>query len=372
VVAGDFGTPLGITGLLVTATQVGYVAGLVLIVPLGDLLEERKILAALLVVAAVALAGAGFAPSFWALCAILAGVGITAATAQVAVPLAADLALPERRGRATGMVMSGLLLGILLARTVSGGIAELGSWRTVFLVAAVVELVLAVLVWRQVPSTTPSTNSSYRALLASVLRLVGSSRVLRVRMLLGLLSMCGFSILWTSIAFLLAGDGDTRYHFDEAMIGVFGLAGVAGALGAPAVGRLADGGRVRLAATVAWILVIVGWGLAAWGTVSVAALIAGLVVFDLGVQSIQLSNQHAIYGAHPEARSRVTTAYMTSYFAGGVLGSVASGFAYQAGGWLAVCGLGLGVAVLGLLAWAVSARLEIGREVRAIEASAGP
>lgn len=369
VVAAEFGTPVGITGLLVTATQVGYVVGLVLIVPLGDLLEQRKILAVLLVVAAVALAGAGFAPGFWALCIILAGVGITAAAAQVAVPLAADLALPERRGRATGMVMSGLLLGILLARTVSGLIAEFSSWRTVFLVAAVAELVLAALVWKLVPTTTASTDSSYRTLLASVARLVGSSPLLRARMLLGLLSMCGFSAMWTSIAFLLAGDGGTRYHFGEGMIGVFGLAGVAGALGAPVVGRLADGGRVRLAASIAWILVIVGWGLCAWGTVSVLALVAGLVVFDLGVQSIQLSNQHAIYSAHPQARSRVTTAYMTSYFLGGVLGSVASGFAYQAGGWLAVCGFGLAVSVLGLTAWGVVARLEIRRDERAATAS---
>jgi predicted MFS family arabinose efflux permease len=362
VVAREFGTSVGVTGLLVTATQVGYVSGLVLIVPLGDLLEQRKILSALLVVAAAVLAAAGFAPGFVALCAILVGVGITAAAAQVAVPLAADLALPERRGRATGIVMSGLLLGILLARTVSGLIAEWSSWRTVFLAAAGVELVLAALVWKLVPTTTPSTDSSYGRLLASVFRLVASSPVLRARMLLGLLSMSGFSAMWTSIAFLLAGDGGTHYHFGEGIIGVFGLAGAAGALGAPAVGRLADGGRVRLAATIAWLLVIIGWGLAGWGTVSIAALIAGLVVFDLGIQSIQLSNQHAIYGAHPEARSRVTTAYMTSYFLGGVLGSVASSFAYQAGGWLAVCAFGLGVAVLGLVTWGVVARLEMRRQ----------
>jgi predicted MFS family arabinose efflux permease len=266
--------------------------------------------------------------------------------------------------------MSGLLLGILLARTVSGGIAELTSWRTVFLVAAVVELVLAALVWRLVPTTVASTRSSYRKLLASVLRLAASSPVLRARMILGALSMCGFSAMWTTIAFLLGGDGNTRYHFSEGMIGLFGLAGVAGALGAPAVGRLADGGRVRLAASVAWTLTIVGWGLSAWGAKSVVALIAGLVVFDLGAQAIQLSNQHAIYSAHPDARSRVTTAYMTVYFFGGVLGSVVSAFAYQVGGWPAVCGFGLGIAVLGLAAWGVVARLEMRREAHA--ANAGP
>jgi predicted MFS family arabinose efflux permease len=363
VVARDFGTPLGVAGLLVTGTQVGYVLGLALVVPLGDLVEQRKILAMLLAAAALALTGAGCVPGFWPLCAMLISVGITAAAAQVAVPLAANLALPERRGRATGAVMSGLLLGILLARTVSGVLAELISWRAVFLVAAVGQLILAGLVWRVVPRAVASTDSSYRALLVSVLRLVGSSSVLRARMLFGLLSMCGFSAMWTSIAFLLAGDGGTRYHFGEAAIGIFALAGVAGALGAPVVGRLADGGRVRLAATVAWLLVILGWCLSACGTVSVIALIVGLVVFDLGVQSIQLSNQHAIYAAHPEARSRVTTAYMISYFVGGILGSVVSGFAYEAGGWLTVCGFGLGVALLGLLAWGVVARAEFRGDV---------
>jgi predicted MFS family arabinose efflux permease len=363
LVARDFGTSLGVTGLLVTATQVGYVLGLALVVPLGDLLEQRKILAMLLVAAALALTGAGCAPTFWPLCAMLVSVGITAAAAQVAVPLAANLALPERRGRATGTVMSGLLLGILLARTVSGVLTELISWRAVFLLAAVVQLILAGLVWQEVPRTVASTDSSYRGLLVSVLRLIGSSPLLRARMFFGLLSMCGFSAMWTSIAFLLAGDGGTRYHFGEAVIGVFGLAGVAGALGAPVVGRLADGGRVRLAATGAWMLVILGWCLSAGGTVSVVALIVGLVMFDLGVQSIQLSNQHAIYTAHPEARSRVTTAYMMSYFFGGILGSVVSGFAYGAGGWLAVCGFGLGVAMLGLLAWKVVASAEFRGDV---------
>jgi predicted MFS family arabinose efflux permease len=188
--------------------------------------------------------------------------------------------------------------------------------------------------------------------------LVRSSGVLRARMALGFLSMCGFSAMWTSLTFLLAGDGGTRYDFGEAVIGIFGLAGAAGALGARLVGRLADRGRVRLAATVAWLLVAVGWGLLAGGVWSIAALIAGLIVFDLGIQAIQISNQHAIFTVHPEARSRVTTAYMTSYFAGGVLGSLVSGFAYQAGGWLAVCGFGLGTAALGLVVWAVVANAE--------------
>jgi predicted MFS family arabinose efflux permease len=358
LIAEEFRTPLGVAGLLVTATQIGYVVGLSLVVPLGDLLEQRRILSTLLGVSALALVGAGLAPGFGALLAILVVMGVSASAAQVAVPLAAHLALPERRGRATGTVMSGLLLGILLARTVSGALAQFISWRAVFFAAAAVEVVLAGLVWRTIPKTPPVANTSYGGLLLSVVHLVRSSGVLRARMALGFLSMCGFSAMWTSLTFLLAGDGGTRYVFGEAVIGIFGLAGAAGALGARLVGRLADRGRVRLAATVAWLLVALGWGLLAGGVWSIAALIAGLIVFDLGIQAIQISNQHAIFTVHPEARSRVTTAYMTSYFAGGVLGSLVSGFAYQVGGWLAVCGFGLGTAALGLVVWAVVGNAE--------------
>jgi predicted MFS family arabinose efflux permease len=362
-IAAEFSTPLGVAGLLVTATQVGYVVGLSFVVPLGDLLEQRRILSVLLTASALALVGAGLAPGFGPLLAILVVMGISASAAQVAVPLAAHLALPERRGRATGTVMSGLLLGILLARTVSGVLAQFISWRAVFFAAAAVEIVLAGLVWRTVPKSPPVADTSYGGLLLSVLQLVRSSGVLRARMALGFLSMCGFSAMWTSITFLLAGDGGTRYDFGEAVIGIFGLAGAAGALGARLVGRLADRGRVRLAATVAWLLVALGWIFLAGGVWSIAALIVGLLVFDLGIQAIQISNQHAIFTVHPEARSRVTTAYMTSYFAGGVLGSIVSGFAYQVGGWLTVCGFGLGTAFLGLVIWAVVARLEANRAV---------
>jgi predicted MFS family arabinose efflux permease len=363
LIAGEFKTPLGVAGLLVTATQIGYVLGLSFVVPLGDLLEQRKILAALLGASSVALFGAGLASGFGPLLAILVVMGICAAAAQVAVPLAAHLAEPERRGRATGTVMSGLLIGILLARTVSGALAQLISWRAIFFAAAAVEVILAVLVWFSIPRIAPVTDSSYGRLLLSVVQLVRESGVLRARMALGFMSMCAFSAMWTSITFLLAGDGGTRYDFGEAAIGSFGLVGAAGALGARLVGRLADHGRARLAATTAWLLVIAGWALLGAGMVSLTALILGLVVFDLGIQAIQISNQHAIYTVHPEARSRVTTAYITSYFAGGVFGSLVSGFAYQAGGWLAVCGFGAGVALLGLLLWAFVAASEARRGV---------
>jgi len=357
VVAYQFGVPEGVAALLVTATQVGFVVGLVFLVPLGDLVQHRRLLPALLTLAAVALAACGVAPGFWALAAASVAVGVSAAAAQVAVPLAGHLVPPGFTGRATGIVMSGLMLGILLARTASGVIAGAFGWRAVFFVAAGVELALALVLWFAVPRTRPSTTLRYPALLKSVVELVISSPVLRSRMLLGGISMCGFSVLWTSLAFLLAGNG-SAYHFDEATIGLFGLVGAAGALAAPIVGHIADGGRATLAATVAWLLVIAGWAGLAWGTTSLVGLIIGLLVFDFGAQAIQLSNQHAIYGTHPDARSRVTTAYMSAYFVGAVVGSVVSGFTYQLGGWPAVCALGAAVATAGLVTWAVTARTQ--------------
>ncbi|MGL6235633.1 MAG: MFS transporter [Segniliparus sp.] len=349
MIAGQFHVSTGLAGLLVTGSQVGYAVGLLLIVPLGDLVSAKKTLAGLVALSSVVLLAAGLSRSFSVLCAVLVLVGLVASAAQLAVPLAAHLASVERRGQATGTVMSGLLLGILLARTVSGAVTELfGSWRAVFFLAAAGSLALAAVLWRSIPTTAPSAQGPYGALLLSTGQLVRSSPLLRKRMALGFVSMAGFSALWTSVAFLLAGEGGTRYHYGEAVIGLFGLAGAAGALGVPLVGRIADRGRGALVATIAWLLVLAGWGLLAEGRSSLVALIAGMVVFDLGVQTVQMSNQHAIYHQHAAERSRATSAYMTLYFLGGMAGSAMSGFLYQRSGWPGVCLAGAGSAAVGL------------------------
>ncbi|EFV13881.1 MFS transporter [Segniliparus rugosus] len=349
VIADRLHVSVGAAGLLVTGSQVGYAVGLLFIVPLGDLVSSKKALTGLVALSSLVLCAAGSAQSFSLLCAALVLVGVAASAAMLAVPLAAHLATAGRRGQATGTVMSGLLLGILLARTASGAIADLfGSWRAAFFIAAALSLVLATVLWRSIPETGPSAEGPYSALLRSVGQLVRSSPLLRRRMALGFLTMAGFSELWTSIAFLLAGDGGTRYHYGEAVIGLFGLAGAAGAFGAPVIGRIADRGRGVLVATVAWLFVLAGWPLLAWGSSSLAGLIVGLVVFDLGVQMVHLSNQHAIYHKHAAARSRATSAYMVPYFLGGMTGSAVSGFLYQSAGWAGVCLAGAGSAAAGL------------------------
>ncbi|MGX6449271.1 MFS transporter, partial [Patulibacter sp. S7RM1-6] len=352
-VADALGVGTGTAGLLVTASQIGYCAGLALLVPLGDLVERRRLIVALLILAGLAQAVSAAAPAFAVLAAGLVLAGVCSVAAQVVVPMASSLAAEHERGQIVGTVMSGLLVGILLARTLSGLLAEVGGWRLVFAVAAVAMLVLAAVLWQRLPDLPPTARGGYGALLRSVLALVGEERVLRQRMWLGALSMGGFSVLWTAVAFLLAGE---YYGYGDGVIGLFGLAGLAGAAMAPVAGRLADAGHGRLAQTGALVALPLSWGLLALGGTSLVALLAGIVLLDFAVQGTQITNQSAIYALQPEARSRVTTAYMVAYFLGGVAGSSAASAVYAAGGWGAVCALGAGMALVGLASWLVFAR----------------
>jgi predicted MFS family arabinose efflux permease len=350
VIARDLGVSSGAAGLLVTASQVGYAAGLVFLVPLGDLLDRRRMVARMLVVTAVGLGAAAAAPSFAVLAAAIAVVGVTSVVAQVLVPLAGTLAAEHERGKVVGDVMSGLLLGILLARTAAGLIAELGGWRLVYVIGAVLMLVLATVLARALPPTPPVTDLPYRDLLRSVGALVRDEPVLRRRMVYGALGMASFSVLWTAIAFLLS---DAPFHYGEGTIGLFGLAGLVGAGAAQGAGRLADRGHGHAATGAFLAAIAVAWALLALGGSSLALLIAGIVVLDLGIQGQHILNQSTIYALAPDARSRVTTAYMTGNFVFGALGSAGASVAWSAGGWGAVSALGVGLAVLGLLAWAL-------------------
>jgi predicted MFS family arabinose efflux permease len=345
-IARTLGTSSGTAGLLVTATQAGYVAGLLFIVPLGDLLQRRKLVSLLLVLDACALAGAAAAPSIGVLAAALALVGVTSVAAQILVPFASALAAEDERGRVVGRVMSGLLLGILLARTVSGLVAEIGGWRLIYALAAGAMLILAVVLRRALPAIQPPERIPYPRLLGSVVELVREEPVLRYRMALGFVSMVSFSGLWTSISFLLAGP---PYGYGEAVIGLFSLAGLAGAWVATLAGRLADRGQVVAGTRTAAVAVLAGWGLLALGKSSLAALIAGIIVLDLGIQATQILNQSVIFRLRPDARSRLNTAYMTCYFAGAVSGSAGASLAWERGGWGAVSAAGAAVAALGLL-----------------------
>jgi predicted MFS family arabinose efflux permease len=343
-----FGVTGSTAGLLVTAGQVGYAAGLAFLVPLGDVLERRRLITRMMVVTSAALGAAAAAPDIAALGSALAVVGVTTVAAQIIVPMAASLAAEQQRGRAVGTVMSGLMIGVLLARVVSGLVAAAAGWRPVYIIAAVIMLLLAGVLRRILPTVEPSGSSSYRALLRSVLTLVRAEPVLRQRMVLGAVSMGSFSILWTSIAFLLSGP---PYRYGSAVIGLFSLAGLAGAVAAPQVGRLADRGHGRLGTLGTIVVLLAGWGLLALGGHWLAALIPGIVLLDLGAQALHISNQSDIYALPAEVHSRLNTAYMVAYFTGGAVMSAAASLVFSAAGWGGVCVLGSVTAVAGLAVW---------------------
>ena len=352
-IANAFGVSDATAGLLVTAGQAGYALGLALLVPLGDLLERRRLITRLLVITAAAEAAAAAAPGFAVLASALAIAGVTSVVAQIVVPMAASMAPEAQRGQVVGTVMSGLIIGILLARTISGLIASAGSWRQVYVMAAAVMLVLAVVLRRALPEVRPTERMSYRALLRSVLDLVREEPVLRQRMGLGAAALGCFSILWTPLAFLLSGP---PYRYGTAVIGLFGIAGLAGAAIAPVTGRLADRGRGRYATLGAILALLGSWGLIGLGAHSLAALIAGIVMLDLGAQALHISNQSAIYALRPRARSRLNTAYMVAYFVGGAVMSAAASLLYSASGWGGVCVLGAATAAAALCLWLVTSR----------------
>jgi predicted MFS family arabinose efflux permease len=352
----------GTAGLLITVTQLGYVVGLALLVPLGDLRERRGLITGTLLVTSAGLAVAALAPGIAVFGAALGIVGVTSVVAQVIVPMSSSMAADHERGQVVGTVMSGLLIGILLARTLSGVIAAVLGWRTVFWFGAAAMLALAATLRRALPKVPPTSELSYGGLLRSVVVLIGEEPVLRRRMILGALGFGGFSTLWTALAFLLAG---APYHYGNAVIGLFGLAGVAGAAAASIAGRLADRGHGGRASTAAILITLASWALLADGKTSVIALVAGIAVLDLGVQGLHISNQSAIYALSPEARSRLTTAYMVSCFLGGAVLSAATSVLYASSGWDGVCVLGAVTALLALVAWVAteaSHRARTGRE----------
>jgi predicted MFS family arabinose efflux permease len=336
-------------GLLVTFTQLGYLAGLLAVVPLGDLFERRRLVPLLLVLAALALACTAAAPALPALAIALTVVGVTSVVAQVIIPFAATLARPDEHGTVMGIVMSGVLLGILLARTVSGLLAGAGGWRLVFALAAVSMLVLAATLARALPSHPPTHGLGYRGLLRSIAQLIGTEPILRSRMRLAFLGFANFTILWTSLTFLLV---DPPFHYDEETIGFFGLLGIGGACAVQVAGRYIDRGLVHVLTGIGLAGVLAARGLLTQADDSLALLIAGMVVFDLCFQTQLVCHQNVVLNLRADARARMTTASVSSAFVGGAIGSATAAATYAAGGWQLVNGLAAGMAALALAAWA--------------------
>ena len=347
-IARAFNLSASSAGFIVTAAQLGYAAGLLFLVPLGDMFERRMLIVSMTLLAAGGMLITASSQSLTMMIVGTALTGLFSVVAQILVPLAATLASPEKRGKVVGTIMSGLLLGILLARTVAGLLASLGGWRTVYWVASVLMVVMALALWRGLPKVKQENHLNYPQLLASVFSLFTQDKLLRTRALLGCFTFANFSILWTSMAFLLAAP---PFNYSEGVIGLFGLAGAAGALGARPAGGLADKGKSHLTTSAGLVLLLLSWAAIWYGHVSVLALIVGILVLDLTVQGVHITNQTVIYRVKPEARNRLTAGYMTSYFIGGAAGSLISASAWQHAGWSGVCAIGAIVATINLLVW---------------------
>jgi predicted MFS family arabinose efflux permease len=349
-IADAFGISDAASGLLVTVTQVSYAAGLVLIVPLGDLVDRRRLVVRLLLVSAAGMALASAAPDVGVFAVALGLAAVTSVVVQILIPLASVMAPVAERGRVVGTVMSGVLIGVLLARTVSGFMADAFGWRSPFMLAAAAMAVLAIALLRALPRTPPSSTLAYPTLLRSIGTLVAREPVLRHRMAYGACGFAGFTLVWTDIAFLLA---DPPFDYGERTIGLFGLAGLVGAIGAQGMGRVHDRGHGDIATGGVLLVILVSWGLLVAGGTSVIALVAGLAVLDFGVQGQMVLSQGAIYELGAENASRVTTAYITSCFVGGTVGSAAAAGAWSLGGWDAACITGAAVAAVGVAVWLV-------------------
>lgn len=358
-IAEYFGLTTASAGSIVIAAQLSYGAGLLLLAPLGDLFEQRRLIVSMIAISTVGLLISAFSPSLpW----LLLGTtltGLFSVVAQVLVPMAAGLSDPQERGRVVGTLMSGLLLGILLARTAAGFMASLGDWRSIYLLAAALMALSAIALAKNLPKRHQHAGLRYPALIASVFRLFVDEPVLRLRSLLGLLSFCLFALFWTPLAFLLAAE---PYGYSDAVIGLFGLAGAAGAFAATLGGRLADRGKGAQGTTFGLLALLLSWLPLAFAQSSLAALLIGVLVLDLAVQLVHVSNQNAVIALRPEARNRLNAGYITCYFIGGALGSLLGTQLFQAYGWNGIVCAGFIIGAFALLVWllagqrAVSAR----------------
>ncbi|BCM90705.1 putative transporter [Abditibacteriota bacterium] len=328
----------GSAGLVSTCTQVGYTLGLLFLVLLGDALHRRKLIVGLMVIEALFLAGAALAPSLGWLQFASLGIGIATVSAQVIVPLVAQLSEPKTRGQNVGTVMSGLLLGILLARVVAGAVGGTWGWRALFWFACGLSLLLALVLHHALPDMAPTAQLRFRDLIRSLWGLIKEEPRLRESALVGGLIFASFMVFWTSLSFHLEGP---PFSYSTQTVGLFGFVGAAGALAAPFAGKSSDARGPRAvigfstALTALSFVLFWVFGFNVWG------IIVGVLLMDAGVQATHISNQARILALRPEARSRLNTVYMVAYFTGGSLGSLSSSIAWSRSGWQGVCLAGL-------------------------------
>ena len=335
-------------GSIIMAAQFSYAVGLLFITPLGDKFERKHLIIILMVLSICGLIVSALSKNLWMLIIGTSMTGLFSTVAQVLIPFAATLSKPEHRGKIVGTLMSGMLLGILLGRTFAGAISTIADWHYVYWIATSIMGIVTLLLWISLPTYRNTININYFQLLWSIGSLYKQEPILRIRSLLAVISFALFSLLWTPLAFLLSND---PYHYSDFIIGLFGIAGAAGALGSPIVGKLSDKGKGWLATTIGLGLLLLSWLPLSLAQYSIIALILGVVILDFSVQVTHVSNMSAIYQIRPEARSRMNTGYMVCYFIGGMLGSVGSTYLFSHYGWIAIVLSGIILGLMGLICW---------------------
>jgi len=350
-IAHTFHVSPAVTGLVAVITQIGYALGLVLIVPLGDGQERKRLIVAMTSLIALSLVAVALSPTFIALLIACLFMGAATTVPQLLVPYTATLASPKRRGRVIGIVMGGLLVGVIASRSVSGFGAFLG-WRTIFGLAAGLMAVFTVIAAFALSRQAPPARLSHKQLLGSLLSLWRTEPVLRLHAMLGALGFAAFSCFWTALIFHFKHLFPAK---ESVMVAIMGLFGVAGALAAPLSGHLSERFNAPRVNGAALFLVLLAFVVFWIGATSLPGLALGVVLLDAGVQASHISNQTRIYALAPEIRNRLTSLYMTAYFLGGAIGSFCGSALWEVGRWPLVCAAGASFAALALLRLAFSA-----------------
>ncbi|MBU5378102.1 MFS transporter [Pantoea septica] len=347
-IALSFGAQPDSASMLITCTQLGYATGILLLVPLGDIRNRRRLIPVILFLSAISLCLTAVAPSMPLLMAAMALTGLTTVAGQLLTPFAGDLASPSQLGKVLGTIISGMLIGILLSRTVSGVIADFLGWRAVYFIAAGGALILAFLMLRMLPADIPRQHLSYRELMRSLLSTIAESATVRITLLIAACGFLVFTLFWTSLTFLLSS---APYSYTVSQIGLTGLAGLAGALMARRAGILHDRGHSVMATSLALLLALVAIGVAAWGRNNLYLIILAIILIDIAVQTLNVLHQTRIISINPAMRSRLSTIFVVSNFIGAAVGSALAGILWRAGGWSAVMTGAAGFLALALAIW---------------------
>ena len=342
----DLGSSDFQANLIAMITQVGYALGLLFIVPLGDLYRRKRIILINFILLVFALLAMAVAESIYTVWTASLVTGICSMIPQIFVPIASQYSRPEHKGRNVGVVISGLLTGILASRVISGWVGELLGWREMYFIAAGLMCICAFVVLKVLPDIRPTFEGRYSTLMKSLFHLLRDYPALRIYSIRSGLAFGSFLAMWSCLAFKM---GSAPFYADSDVIGGLGLCGIAGALTASFVGKYVKRVGIRNFNFIGCSLILSAWASLYWGGNSYVGIIAGVLLIDIGMQCIQLSNQSSIFGLCPTAPNRVNTLFMTTYFVGGSLGTFLTGFAWQAAEWTGVTGIGILLAGISLL-----------------------